>query len=216
MIRPLLLALVLFTVPAGAREGREANAHYAEGRFEEAAARYRDGLARSDEDAGAVRSALLNNLGCALYEQGDFAEAQTAFEAALGAALTPEGQARAAYNAGNALAEQQNIEAALGFYRRALLARPDFHEAKFNYELLKRRLQNDPPPDEQPDDPSVEPSPFAEALKAEADSLVAARQYGTAFETMQHGLATDSTVQAYAEFIGRLGAVAEIEDADQP
>lgn len=214
MIRVLLLALFLFTVPAGAREGREANARYAEGRFEEAVERYRDGLALSDEDAGAVRSGLLNNLGCALYERGEFAEAQTAFEAALGGAVEPEDLARAAYNAGNALAQQQNIEAALGFYRQALLARPDFYEAKFNYEFLKRQLQDDQPPDEQ--DQNVEPSAFARELKARADSLVAARQYGTAFEAMQEGLATDSTVQAFSEFIGRLGAVVEIEETDQP
>lgn len=215
MIRLVLVALFLFTIPAGAREGREANAHFAEGRFEEAVERYRAGLARSEESTGAVASGLLNNLGCALFEQEDFAEAQTAFEAALAAAVEPEDRARAAYNAGNALAVQQNVEGALGFYRRALLARPDFHEAKFNYEYLKRQLQDDPPPEEQ-DDPDLEPSPFAEALKAQADSLVTARQYGEAFETMQEGLATDSTVRAYAEFIGRLGAVVEIEEADQP
>lgn len=210
MIRALLIALFLFTVPAGAREGNDGNVRYTDGLFDEAAVLYRAGLDRSEETTGAVQSGLLNNLGCALYEQQQFAEAQTAFEAALVAAIEPEDRARAAYNAGNALAQQQNFEAALGLYRQALLARPDFYEAKFNYEYLKRQLQPNQPQDSEPQ--NVEPSPFAEALKAEADSLVAARQYGAALGTMQRGLAVDSTVQAYNEFIGRVGAVVEIEE----
>ena len=209
MTRTALIALFLFTVPAGAREGRDANARYAEGLFDEAAVLYRAGLDRSEETAGAVQSGLLNNLGCALYEQQQFAEAQTAFEAALTAAVEPEDRARAAYNAGNALAQQQNFEAALGFYRQALLARSDFYEAAFNYEYIKRQLQDSDSQQPQPSD--IQPSPFAEALKAQADSLVAAREYDAAFQTMQRGFLQDSTVQAYSEFVGRLGAVVEIE-----
>ena len=209
-----LLALLLFTVPAGAREGREGNTRFAEGLFEDAAERYRAGLARADGTTGAVPSGLLNNLGSALFEQEGFAEAQNAFEAALAAAVEPADRARAAYNAGNALAAQENIEAALGFYRQALLARPDFPDARFNYELYKRLLEEQTPP-EQPDDDDIEPSDFAREVKARADSLVAARRYTDAFETMQDGLAADSTVQAFSEFTGRLRAVVEIEQAAQ-
>src|SRR5690606_18636242 len=97
-----LLALLLFTVPAGAREGREGNARFADGRVEDAAGRYRAGLDRSTAPAGAVPSGLLNNLGSALFEQEEFAEAQAAFESALAAAVEAEDRARAAYNAGNA------------------------------------------------------------------------------------------------------------------
>lgn len=208
----LLFTVPAFTVPAGAREGREGNARFADGRFEDAAERYRAGLARADEQTGAVPSGLLNNLGSALFEREEFAGAQNAFEAALAAAVEPADRARAAYNAGNALAAQENIEAALGYYRRALLARPDFPDARFNYELYKRRLEEQTPP-EQPNDDTIEPSDFAREVKARADSLVAARRYADALETMQDGLAADSTVQAFSEFIGRLGAVVEIEQA---
>ncbi len=213
ILRLLFIALFLFIVPAGADEGRRANALYGEDEFESAAALYREGLDRSED--GATRSALLNNLGCALYEQEEFGEAQTAFEAALEAALTPEVQARAAYNAGNAIAQQQNLEAALGFYRRALLAKPDHFDAKFNYEYFKRQLQDS---SQQPDSETIQPSPFAQQLKAQADSLVAAQQYRAALETMQRGFLTDSTVQAYGEFLGRLSAVVEIDEGptEQP
>lgn len=211
MIRLALIALFLFTVPSGAREGREANALYEEALMAEAADRYRLGLERADTSTGAVPAGLLNNLGCALYEQQEFAEAQMAFEAALRAAIDPEDRARAAYNAGNAHAQQQNFEAALGFYRRALLARPDFYEAAFNYEYLKRQLQDGAPQESEPND--LQPSPFAEEVKAEADALVADRRYGAALEAMQRGLAQDSTVGAYQEFMGRLGAVVEIDES---
>ena len=213
IVRLAFLALFLFTVPAGAREGRRANALYEEQKFDEAVAAYREGIARS-EASGTVYADLLNNLGCARYEQEQFGDAQASFEASLAAALTDEGRARAAFNAGNAAARQQNFEAALGFYRQALLARPDYAEAAFNYEYLKRQQQDDR--EQAPDAPPVEPSAFAEQLKAQADSLVAANQYRAAFETMQRGLIADSTVQAYSDFVGRLGAVVEIEDSNQP
>jgi tetratricopeptide (TPR) repeat protein len=208
------LALFLFAVPAGALEGHRANALFEEGQIDEAVAAYREGLLRSEGEVGAVRAGLFNNLGTALYEQEDFAAAQTAFEQSLGVALAAEDRARAAFNAGNAAAEQQNFEAALGFYRRALLARPDFPEAAFNYEYLKRQRQDERPQDSESDD--LQPSPFAERLKAEADSLVAAERYRDALDVMQRGLATDSTVQAYGDFVGRLGAVVEIDESDQP
>jgi Tfp pilus assembly protein PilF len=212
--RLALLALFLFTAPAGAPEGRRANDLYEEERFEEAGAAYREGLALNEDAAGAVRAGLLNNLGCALYAQEAFAEAQAQFEAALAAALTAEDRARAAYNAGNAAAQQQNFEAALGFYRQALIARPGYVEAAFNYEYVKRKLQPERPQEPEPE--PVQPSPFAERVKAEADSLVAAQRYAAALDAMQRGLAADSTVQAYGDFVGRLGAVVEIEDTDQP
>ncbi len=216
ILRIAFLALFLFTVPAGAPEGRRANALYGEEKYEEAVAAYREGLARSEGEASAVYAGLLNNLGCALYAQEEFAEAQTQFEAALAASLTPEDGARAAFNAGNAAARQQNFEPALGFYRQALLARPDYFEAKFNYEYIKRQLQQDQP--SSPESENVQPSPFAERLKAQADSLVAVQQYRAALETMQRGLLADSTVQAYNDFTSRLGAVVEIEEGrpDQP
>lgn len=207
-LRLLFVALFLFTVPAGAREGHRANALYDEDAFESAAALYREGIDRSE--GGTTTSALLNNLGCALYEQELFTEAQTAFEASLDAALTPDAQARAAYNAGNTAAQGQNFEAALGFYRQALLAWPGHLDAKFNYEYLKRQLQDS---SQQPEPETVQPSPFAQQLKAEADSLVAAQRYRAALETMQRGSLTDSTVQAYNEFLGRLSAVVEIEES---
>ncbi len=211
--RLLVAALFLFTVPAGAREGRLGNEDYARSDFGPAGALYREGIDRSEAEgeAGAVRANLYNNLGCALYEQQEFERAQTAFETSLGLALTAEGRAQAAYNAGNAAARQQAFEAALGFYRHALLADPDHAEAKFNYEYLRRQLQPDAPPE--PD--AAQPSPFAQAVKAEADSLVAARQYRAALETMQRGLATDSTVSAYGDFLSRLGAVVEIDDGPE-
>lgn len=211
--RLLLLALFLFTVPAGALEGRRANDLFDEGSVEEAILTYREGLLRSEGETGTVRAGLFNNLGVALYEQEDFAGAQTAFEQSLAVALAPEDRARAAFNAGNAAAQQQNFEAALGFYRQALLVQPDFPEAAFNYEYLKRQQQDQP---QQPDSENIQPSPFAEQLKAQADSLVAAEQYRAALETMQQGLLADSTVQAYSDFVGRLGAVVEIDETNQP
>ena len=220
MLRPLLLtALYLLAVPAGSREGREGNERLREGDFEAAAALYRAGLERSDaggatsDAALAVRAALLNNLGLALYEGGLHADALRAFEAAADAAPDAGARARAAFNAGAAAARLQDLEGALGFYRRALLARPDFPEAAFNYEFVRRRLQPPNPQDEPP--PDVQPSPYAQQLKAEADALVARRRYADALALMEDGARTDSTVAAYRDFLGRLGTVVDIEGVER-
>lgn len=215
MFSRLLLVLVLLTAPAGAREGRQGNARFAEGRLEEAEARYRAGLARNDEATGAVRAALLDNLGAALFGLARYDEAQAAFEAAAAAALEPEARARAAYHAGNAAAGQHDAPAALAFYRAALLAQPDLLEAKINYELLRRRMpEQEPTPPEPERTPPPEPSDYARQLKEEADRLVAQRRYAEALDLLENGLQADSTLNAFADVIGRLETVVRIEEGE--
>ncbi|MDX1531714.1 MAG: tetratricopeptide repeat protein, partial [Rhodothermales bacterium] len=141
---------------------------------------------------------------------------ERAADLAAASGAGPEAEAAARYNAGNAAARQQAFEAALDHYRRALLLRPDFEDARYNWELVRRQLQDNPsqsPPE------NVTPSPFAERLKARADSLVAARAYRAALDLLDAGLQQDSTVAAYRDFIGRLDAVVTIEErpaADAP
>jgi hypothetical protein len=88
------------------------------------------------------------------------------------------------------------------------VARPDFPEARFNYEWVKRRLDSPPPQGGTP----PEPSDFARRLKARADALVAQRQYRDALDLMNDGLRRDSTVAAFADYVQRLGDVVQIEE----
>ena len=56
-------------------------------------------------------------------------------------AMDTEDLVRASYNAGNAAYQTQQLEQSLEHYRRALLNDPSNQDAKFNYEFVKRQLE---------------------------------------------------------------------------
>jgi tetratricopeptide (TPR) repeat protein len=116
---------------------------------------------------------------------------------------------RALYNAGNNAAAEGKLQAALGFYRQALLRDPAYDRARYNYEFLKRKLQErqQQRTDEQR---APEPSDYARRLKRQAETMVQRRQYEAAHTLMQEGLQQDSTVAAYRGFMQRIGEVSRI------
>jgi tetratricopeptide (TPR) repeat protein len=142
MIRILiLLALLSGLTGDDKRAGRKGNALYREDRYEEAATAYREGLAGLESGSrGAIPAGLLNNLGAALYRQGDFEGARNAFEGSAGLADSQSGSGRGAYNAGNAAFRVQALEESLALYRRAMLRDPSDEQARFNYEFVRRQL----------------------------------------------------------------------------
>ncbi len=143
MIRFLLLLVLLLGLAGdGDKDGRRGNAHYKNGNYEAAADAYYRGLAAYETGTpDAAYYGLQNNLGAALHQQGDFALARPAFARAMETAPSQADFARAAYNAGNNAFREEQAEAALDFYKKALLADPANADAKFNYEFVKRRQQ---------------------------------------------------------------------------
>lgn len=138
----LVMALLMLGPGDGKKKGRQGNAQYVQEQYEEAAATYRDGITSVQENGpGAVHSGLLNNLGAALYRSGDAEQAGIAFATAARMAMSPEDLVRANYNAGNAAFDTQQLEQSLEHYRRALLNDPSNADAKFNYEFVKRKLE---------------------------------------------------------------------------
>lgn len=144
-MKPILFILLAFLIAGpgdGKKKGRQGNSLYAQEQYEEAAAMYREGIASvQDGGPGAVYSGLLNNLGAALYRSGDAEQAGIAFSSAASMALDTEDLVRASYNAGNAAYQTQQLEQSLEHYRRALLNDPSNQDAKFNYEFVKRQLE---------------------------------------------------------------------------
>ncbi|MEM8558484.1 MAG: hypothetical protein AAGG50_11735 [Bacteroidota bacterium] len=228
VVRPYVLACALLLAgcaPDGVREGQRGLDAYLAGDLDIAGAAFSEGLQATeatDADPGSrpgqvldIRARLLYNLGVVRYDeaQGDedgVTAAVDLFVQAAQIAPTRRAQARARYNAGTAAAFAQDFDAALDYLRQALLLDPTYAEARVNYELIKRQQQGDAPPPEPP--PPPEPSAFAQQVKARADSLVAVQRYADALGTMQAGLARDSTVAAYADFVGRLQGVVGIEE----
>ena len=148
----LVIAVLLFGPGDGKKKGRQGNALYGQEQYEEAMAAYQEGIGAVQEDGpGAVHSGLLNNLGAALYRTGDMEQAGIAFSSAATMALAPEDMVRASYNAGNAAFKAEQLEQALEHYRRALLNDPSNADAKFNYEFVKRQLEEQQQNQEQQD-----------------------------------------------------------------
>lgn len=186
----------------GVSDGRTGADLLAQGDPEGAEAAFTSGLARPDVPRD-IQARLWHSLGLARAEQERYAESDSAFAEALLRAEGTTQRARYAYDAGTAALLADDAQRADSLLRRALLLDPASADARRNQEIARRRLQNPP---EMP-----EASDFAKRIKAQADSLVDLRQYGGAFDVMQQGLAQDSTVAAYTDFIDRLSGVVDIE-----
>ncbi|MEX0747363.1 MAG: tetratricopeptide repeat protein, partial [Rhodothermales bacterium] len=140
-VRLLVFALLL-PFADGEKDGRRGNELYRQEQYEEAVQAYTSALAALDDSSEPwLRYALQNNLGAALLKSGDAAAASEAFGRALLSAPNLEDAARTHYNSGNAAFGKRELEQALENYRQSLLRDPDNEDAKFNYEFVKRQLQ---------------------------------------------------------------------------
>lgn len=140
MSSPLLLAaLLLFSWPSlwapGPAANQSGNRAFRKGDYDRALAEYR----RAQGVLPGERL-LTYNSGTALLGGQ---KPEDAVQSLMSAAADPrrEVQSRALYNAGLALAASDKLEEALGTFRQSILADPGNLDAKFNYELTKRRLQ---------------------------------------------------------------------------
>lgn len=168
----LLLALLPLT-DDGSKKGRKGNESYRNEQHSEAASLYREGIEEADPSkAGGILAGLWNNLGASLFRMSDFEQARSAFSNALALAGSSDEVSRFAYNAGNTTYMQtrnapgaaspevpspggapqagQGLQESLEFYKQALLADPENQDAKFNYEFVKRQLEEQQQQDQDP------------------------------------------------------------------
>ncbi len=150
--RGAVAALLLASMSVGWLDphgrAREGNRLYEAGKFDDAAERYNQALVDDPDSAG-----LHLSLGDARYKAGKLDDAQAAFQKVPATPDDPGRAARLAYNLGNTKFRQgeavQGTEPqkslqlwtdALVDYRRALGAEPDDQDAKFNHELVERKI----------------------------------------------------------------------------
>ncbi len=138
-----LLAVLLVTSAAGFGDLERGNRFYRAGKFKEAVEAYQAAL-RGGTDSPELRY----NLGTALLQLGQYAEAEQQFRAALNA-VDPELRERTFYNLGNRFLGASRAEpgpdkqgpllkGAIEAYERALRIDPQDVEAKWNLEMALR------------------------------------------------------------------------------
>ncbi|MBS1556932.1 MAG: tetratricopeptide repeat protein [Bacteroidota bacterium] len=186
----------------------EAKKAFLSGDFETAAKKYRylvDSLGVTEDEVRA-------NLAAAYYQLKDTANALNTYSQI---AQSPNSRIRSVANQqlGVMADTKGKLEEALNYFRQALKAAPENQEARYNYEVVKKKLAEQKKKDNKNDskkDKDIEPSEFAKQLKAKADQLVSQRKYQEAHQLMVDGLAKDKTVAHYNEFINRTKIVADI------
>ena len=107
-------------------------------------------------------------------------------------------------------AKRDEMEKALSLFKTTLKTDPTNDEARYNYELLKKKHQEQKEEEQKNNSKNQEPSDYAKRLKAQAEAMVRERKYGEAYQLMREGLKKDKTVSNFNDFIKRIKTVSEI------
>lgn len=159
----LCVVMSLFVVDATAQRMperglvRKGNRLFAKERYEHSSNAYREALqhdstsfeARYDLANALIRMAMADTTAyadpqgsAAKMSSGNLQQAEALLQAAAADSLqTAENRAEAYYNLGNAQFIQQKLQDALQSYRRSLVLNPNDMEAKYNYALTKKLLE---------------------------------------------------------------------------
>lgn len=140
-MRQLILYLALF-LPVMVYAGnanpdiRKGNKLYRSEKYVDSETQYRKGL---QKDAASVESAY--NLGNALYGQGKYKEAASAFNDAS-KLTTDKGKLASIYhNMGNALYKAEDYGQSIEAYKKSLISNPKDDETRYNLALAQEKLQ---------------------------------------------------------------------------
>lgn len=112
------------------------NEHYQEEKWEEAASRYSQAQAKKPASAE-----VIYNLANALYKQGQFKKARQLYEKAVQLDRQQLLAGNLQYNIGNTHFRLGKYPEALQNYERALEINPEDEDTRYNYELVKKLLE---------------------------------------------------------------------------
>ena len=192
---------------------------YNAGKYDQALKEYERLLQKNADDPR-----LHFNAGAAAYRDRKFEEAVKQFNATL-ASPDLKLQGLAYYNEGNALyhlgegnpdskKRTDTWEKALQDYQSTMKLNPQDADAGFNYEFVKRRLEElKQQQQQQKNQPNqIQPSEAAKKAKSEADEAVRHREYAKALKIMEEQLEQDSTTSYYTDYIQRLKEVNGVQE----
>ena len=103
------------------------------------------------------------------------------------------------------------MEEALANFKAAIKADRDNIDAKYNYELLKKKLDEEKRKEEEKEkNRPKEPSAFAKRLKAQADNLLTQFRFSEAESLMTEGAKKDQSVLYYEDYMNRIREIVTI------
>ena len=179
---------------------------YRNGEFEQAINSFRT----LTDSLGVSEDPVLLNLANSYFQTKDTTNAIQYYARVLGSD-NMEMQSRAYQQIGVLLQQQNKLQEALNNFKLALKADASNEDARYNYELLKRMLDQQQQ-NQQDENKDIEPSEYAKKLKQQADNLAAQNMFAQALQIMQMGLQEDETVAAYNQFISKLNDVVESKE----
>ncbi len=143
LVGSVALASTILLPPGHSDEIERANRLFAEGKYESTAEIYR--RVQADLPESPIPAV---NLGAATFKTGKLDDAQMAFRKASEAS-DPAIRGRAAYGLGSCRAKSGDLEGALASFKEAVELLPDDEDAKWNYEWVKRKLDEQKKQEEQ-------------------------------------------------------------------
>lgn len=140
--------LSFFLMAATFNDARKANSAFEQGNYAEAAELYEQALSQDPDNPH-----LHFNLARTLYELGEGDAAMEAYDRYKSLTDQPLERSFADYNKGRMLADQENYQEAVDFFREALRNNPNDRDAKHNYELaLQKQKDQEQDPESEPGD----------------------------------------------------------------
>jgi tetratricopeptide (TPR) repeat protein len=161
------------------------------------------------DSLGVNEDELLINLAHCYFNQNDTTNALTTYQRLL-TSSNEILKSNAYQQIGVINNRKGRLEEALTNFKEAIKADPSNEDARYNYEMVKKKLDQKRKQEQENKNQSPEPSAFAKQLKAKADKLVLEKRYQDAFNLMTDGLKKDKTVSFYQDFINRTKIVSEI------
>ena len=185
----------------------EARKAYMDGDYKKAVSKYTyltDTLdIREDE--------VMINLANSYFQVKDTANAISTYQSLT---ASPKGHIRskAQQQLGILHHRQGKLEEALANFKEAIKADNANVDAKYNYEMLKKKLDEEKKKQEEKNrNKPKEPSAYAKRLKAQADALLAKYRFSEAESIMTEGAKKDPSVLYYEDFMNRLKEVVTID-----
>jgi len=155
------------------------------------------------DSLGVIEDEMTLNLANSYFQINDTTSAAGVYQSIAGS-TKPRIRSNAQHQLGVLNHRQGKYEEALQNFKQAIKADANNTDARYNYEMLKKKLDEQKKKEQQDNNRPKEPSEYAKKLKAQAEKLSANFKFSEAQDLMLDGAKKDPSVMYYGDFIERL------------